>query len=110
MYFLNRETQRKSNYTGISGIAMQDLAITESMGPIVDRSQENVGAGDILVVRTRRYLLKMLRKIETGERVAKDNGADYPDIDTRMVIAPKETSYEDILTHREWKWGEAKVA
>ncbi|MGB6538598.1 MAG: hypothetical protein WBF58_21865, partial [Xanthobacteraceae bacterium] len=110
MYFLNRETQRKSNYTGISGIAMQDLAITESMGPIVDRSQENPGAGDVLVVRTRRFLLKLARKIEAGENVAKNNGDEYAGIDTRMVIAPKETSYEDVLTHREWKWGEVGAA
>ena len=105
MYFLNREMQRKSNYSGITGIAMQDLAITESMGPIVDRTQEYLGAGDVLVVRMRRFLLK-LAKNRSGERAPKHNGKEYIGIDTRMVIAPKETNYEDVLTHREWKWGE----
>ncbi len=106
MYLQSREMQRKSNYSGISGIAMQDLAITDSMGPIVDRTREHLGSGDMLVVRMRRYLLKLLRQIEAGEPATKHNGNQYGHIDARMVIAPKETSYEDVLKHREWIWGE----
>jgi phthalate 4,5-dioxygenase oxygenase subunit len=106
MFFLDRERQKHSNYSGINGIAMQDLAITESMGPIVDRSKENLGAGDALVARLRRFLIKVARQVETGETPARFNGKHFPDIDTRMVIAPKSTTYEDVLRRRDWKWGE----
>ena len=35
---------------------MQDQAITESMGPIVDRSNEHLIASDIMIVQMRRRL------------------------------------------------------
>ena len=107
MFFLDRERQKHSNFSGINGIAVQDLAITESMGPIVDRSKENLGAGDALVARLRRFLIKVARQMETGDTPVRFNGKHFSEIDTRMVIAPKSTTYEDVLKHREWKWGEA---
>jgi phthalate 4,5-dioxygenase oxygenase subunit len=106
MFFLDRKQQKHDNYSGINGIAVQDLAITDSMGPIVDRSRENLGTGDVLVARLRRFLLKLARQIEAGETPPRSNGEDFPNIDTRMVIAPKSTTYEDVLKRRDWKWGE----
>jgi phthalate 4,5-dioxygenase oxygenase subunit len=106
MYFLDRKQQKHQNYSGINGIAVQDLAITESMGPIVDRTKENLGAGDALVARLRRFLIKVARQMETGEISLPSNGKDFPDIDTRMVIAAKSTTYEDVLKRRDWTWGE----
>ena len=39
-YLIDREAQRTDeSYTGIPGIRQQDLAVTESMGPIYDRTQ-----------------------------------------------------------------------
>jgi Rieske oxygenase family protein len=57
-YFLDRDAQRNGNYTGIDGIQIQDTAITESMGPIVDRSGEHLCGSDLMISRTRRRLLK----------------------------------------------------
>jgi len=110
MFLLDRKQQKHHNYSGINGIAVQDLAITDSMGPIVDRSRENIGTGDVLVARLRRFLLKLLRQIEAGKTPVRSNGRDFPEIDTRMVIAPKSTSYEDVLKRRDWKWGEVASA
>jgi hypothetical protein len=59
-----------------------------------------------LVARLRRFLLKLLRQIEAGQAPPPFNGKDFSDIDTRMVIAAKSTTYEDVLTRRDWKWGE----
>lgn len=36
---------------------MQNQAVTESMGPIYDRSREHLGSGDSMIIRTRRRLL-----------------------------------------------------
>ncbi|WP_210253181.1 Rieske 2Fe-2S domain-containing protein [Beijerinckia sp. L45] len=58
-YYLDREMQRNgSSYTGIVGITMQDQAIQESMGAIVDRSLEHLASSDRMVMLTRRALLK----------------------------------------------------
>ena len=67
-YFLDRPAQlRGETYSGIVGIPLQDQAIMESMGPIVDRTQEHLGSSDRMVMVTRRVLLKAVRDYkETG--------------------------------------------
>jgi hypothetical protein len=57
-YQIDREAQRNDViYTGISYIHMQDQAITESMGEIVDHSFEHLAPSDQMITRTRRRLL-----------------------------------------------------
>jgi phenylpropionate dioxygenase-like ring-hydroxylating dioxygenase large terminal subunit len=69
-YGLDRETQRLHSATGIDGIGLQDAAIQESMGPIVDRSREVLGSGDAAIVAFRRRLLAMADDVEAGREVA----------------------------------------
>ena len=65
-YLLDRERQRLHSTTGIRGIGAQDAAIQESMGPVVDRSKETLGAGDAAIVAFRRRLLKLAQDFEAG--------------------------------------------
>jgi phenylpropionate dioxygenase-like ring-hydroxylating dioxygenase large terminal subunit len=53
-----RENIGSSGYTGITGIAMQDAAMTGSMGPIFDRTHEHLGTTDSMVIRVRRRLIQ----------------------------------------------------
>ena len=54
-YEIDREKQRSmASFTGIDGIHSQDQAITESMGPIYDRSHEHLATSDSMIIRTRR--------------------------------------------------------
>jgi phthalate 4,5-dioxygenase oxygenase subunit len=57
-YFLDRESQQDGNYIGIAGIQIQDKAVTESMGPVVDHDREHLCATDVMISRTRHRLLK----------------------------------------------------
>ena len=68
-YLIDREAQRNDViYTGITHIAMQDQAITESMGEIVDHSFEHLAPSDQMITRTRRRLLMAARALrEKGE-------------------------------------------
>src|SRR5579864_6854461 len=60
-YLLDREAQRSrtgfNGFTGITGVGMQDAAMTTSMGRIYDRSQEHLGTTDAMVIRVRRRLI-----------------------------------------------------
>jgi phthalate 4,5-dioxygenase oxygenase subunit len=56
-YRIDRKTQRTESFTGIAGIHTQDQAVTESMGPIYDRTQEHLGSSDAMVIRTRRRVI-----------------------------------------------------
>ena len=83
----------------------------KALGPIVDRSLEQIGSRDVLVMHLRRYLLDLVRRQMAGEALpALDGTIVFPDIDSRMIIVPADTSVDEVLAHREWTWGEAALA
>jgi hypothetical protein len=55
--------QSNSIYSGIDGIHLQDQAITESMGPVVDHTWEHLAPSDQMITRTRRRLLMAARAL-----------------------------------------------
>jgi phenylpropionate dioxygenase-like ring-hydroxylating dioxygenase large terminal subunit len=78
-YQLDRDAQeRDEEYSGISGIHLQDQAITESMGPIYDRTQEHLGSSDAMVIRVRRRLLAAARALADEGTIPP--GVDKPDV------------------------------
>jgi phthalate 4,5-dioxygenase len=79
---IDREAQRKNEgsagYTGINGIAMQDAAMTGSMGAIMDRSREHLGSTDAMVIRVRRRLIAAVQAYMRSGAVPP--GVDDPDV------------------------------
>jgi len=65
-YLIDRQLQRTYNYTGLPGARAQDQAVTESMGAVVDRSNEHLGRADAAIIMMRRMLLRMARQLEQG--------------------------------------------
>ena len=58
-YLIDRAAQKAGvTYSGVAGIAMQDASLQESMGPIVDRSRENLVSTDNGIFYTRQRLLR----------------------------------------------------
>jgi len=66
-YLLDRRVQKYETFSGIDGINVQDRAVQESMGGIVDRSKEHLGPADRAVIQARRLLLDAVRSVEKGE-------------------------------------------
>jgi phenylpropionate dioxygenase-like ring-hydroxylating dioxygenase large terminal subunit len=78
-YLLDRNAQENDEeYSGIEGVPMQDQAITESMGPIFDRTQERLGSSDAMVIRVRRRLIAVARALEKEGTVPP--GVDNPEV------------------------------
>lgn len=66
-YLIDRELQKSGiSYTGIKGIAVQDIAVQESMGPIYDRTKEHLGTSDTAIIAERRLLMNAARGLEQG--------------------------------------------
>jgi phthalate 4,5-dioxygenase oxygenase subunit len=80
-YLQDREMQKNVNFTGIEEFLNQDACATESMGPIVDRTKERLGASDSYVIQVRRFLLKAVRDVEAGKAPP---GAIYDDDNTDL--------------------------
>src|SRR5262249_11756112 len=65
-------------YTGIEGIHLQDQAITESMGGIVDHTLEHLAPSDQMITRTRRRLLVAARALR--DKGTLPPGAEEPEV------------------------------
>ena len=58
-YLMDRAAQKAGvTYSGIEGIAMQDASLQESMGPIADRTRENLSSTDNGIIMARQRLAK----------------------------------------------------
>jgi phthalate 4,5-dioxygenase len=80
-YLIDRETQRTSTFSGVNDFASQDLMVTESMGPIYDRSKEHLGTTDVGVIRMRSLLLNAAKALAEGhEPPAVAGDLDYRSI------------------------------
>jgi hypothetical protein len=66
-YLIDRRLQKTVSFTGIHGIRAQDAMVTESAGPIADRTREHLGSSDVAVVAMRRTLIENASKcVEAG--------------------------------------------
>ena len=75
-YFMDWHAHRTTMFCGIPGFGVQDQAIQESQGPIVDRSQERLGSSDTAIIQVRRRLM-------SAARALRDRGEPAPGGDPR---------------------------
>ena len=74
---IDREAQKRGDsYTGIPGIRQQDMAMTETMGPIMDRTNEHLGTTDQMIIRTRRRYIAAAKALQ--EQGVTPPGVDNP--------------------------------
>ena len=69
-YLMDRAAQKAgSTFSGVEGIAMQDASLQESMGPIVDRTKENLVSTDNGIIMARHRLLRAAKAlVDKGSR------------------------------------------
>jgi phthalate 4,5-dioxygenase len=65
-YMIDREMQKTYNFTGMPTNRVQDAAVTESMGPIYDRSKEHLGTSDGAIIYMRRLLIRTAKQLQEG--------------------------------------------
>jgi phthalate 4,5-dioxygenase oxygenase subunit len=78
MHLQDRRLMETANFSGVMGASIQDRAVQESMGSIVDRTQEHLGASDRAVVFYRKLLLRKIADMEEGKPLpGTAEGLDY---------------------------------
>ena len=79
-YLIDREAQRHGGvFSGIFGLTVQDNAIAGTMGPINDRTLENLTPSDAMIARARRKLIRL------AEAFATDKSTRLPGVDDASV-------------------------
>jgi phthalate 4,5-dioxygenase oxygenase subunit len=95
-YLLDRQVQKHETFTGIDGINLQDRAVQESMGAIVDRSREHLGPADRAIIQARRLLIDAVRSVEKGE-APRGVGPSYYTLRAAEAIVPHTTNWRTLL-------------
>jgi len=75
-YFMDWEAHRTRMFCGIPGFGVQDQAIQESQGPIVDRGQERLGSSDTAIIQVRKRLM-------SAARALRERGTSPPGLDPK---------------------------
>ncbi|MEX0923665.1 MAG: Rieske 2Fe-2S domain-containing protein [Rhodovibrionaceae bacterium] len=97
LYKQDREAMKNGDFTGIQGVPNQDMAVQESMGSIVDRTKENLGASDVAIVRFRQMMVHAARAFMSGEPAIGTAEPRLPLTEIRAFegLLPKETPWRD---------------
>jgi phthalate 4,5-dioxygenase oxygenase subunit len=93
----DREAMKARSFTGIEGVIIEDHALAEIQGPVVDRTRERLGATDAAVVALRRHLLAGARAVMSG--------ADPPGLDASIPFG--RITGADFVKHLAVPWEEA---
>jgi phthalate 4,5-dioxygenase oxygenase subunit len=98
----DRAAMAAGHFSGITrSVLHEDVAVQVSMGPIVERSLENLCSTDLAIVRMRRFLLDLLDRFEGGHPV--DGALDGYRIEGHLPLgcsAPTGTDWRTIGTGR----------
>jgi hypothetical protein len=96
-YLLDRQVQKTETFTGIDGINVQDRAIQEGMGRIVDRSKEHLGPADKPIIQARRLLLRAVQTVQDGG-TPQGIAPTYYGLRAAEGVVPRDADWRTILT------------
>ena len=70
-YQIDREVQRTATFSGVADFVSQDFMVTELMGPVYDRTQEQLGSTDKAITRMRHLLISAAKGLADGQGAAR---------------------------------------
>lgn len=95
-YLLDRAAQKAGRtFSGVEGIAMQDASLQESMGPIVDRTKENLVSTDNGIIMARHRLLKAIKALIEKDETPPGVDPAHHQVRSAAVILPPDQSFQD---------------
>ena len=98
-YLQDRAAMKAGDFTGITGIPTQDMAMWESMGPIADRSEDHLGASDVAIIQFRRQMAAAAKAVAEGKpAIGVAGGARHADLASFEGIISKGTDWRTFTT------------
>lgn len=95
-YLIDRAAQQRGDtYSGVAGIAMQDASLQESMGPIVDRTRENLVSTDNGIIMARHRLLRAARALAEKGVLPPGREAEHQRVRSAAVILPPDQPFKE---------------
>jgi hypothetical protein len=93
-YLLDYQAQKTKLFSGIPPVKLQDVAMTEGMGAVLDRSGEHLGTTDAAVIHLRLALISAVKALRDHRTVPPtvDNPELYM-VRSATAIFPKSASW-----------------
>jgi phthalate 4,5-dioxygenase oxygenase subunit len=94
-YLMDRAAQEAGYYySGVKGLAIQDASVQESMGPIADRSKENLVSTDNAIIMARLRLRKAAQAVQEG-RQAPGLQPEAQSVRSASFVLPEDGAFKD---------------
>ena len=96
-YLQDRQAMKLGDFSGISGVPNQDIAMWETMGPIADRTLETLGASDLAIVEFRRLMVEQATRMAGDPAIGSGLGipvANPSDLRAFEGMLPKGTDWK----------------
>jgi phenylpropionate dioxygenase-like ring-hydroxylating dioxygenase large terminal subunit len=95
-YLIDRAGQKAGRtYSGIEGIGMQDASLQESMGPIVDRTRENLVSTDNGIIMARHRLMRAVKALMDKGTVPPGVAGDHQKVRSAAIVLPRDQAFKD---------------
>lgn len=92
----DRAAMKEGHWSGFpKNFPFEDFIVQASMGCRFDRSQEQLGSADVVIVKARELLLNAARKYDREKSVAWTNGFEYHSIRAKVVTYGEGTTWRD---------------
>jgi phthalate 4,5-dioxygenase oxygenase subunit len=93
-YLIDRAAQKAGvTYSGVEGIGMQDASLQESMGPIVDRTKENLTTTDNGIIMARLKLIRAARALTEKGILPPGRDPEMQQIRSAAVVLEAEKNF-----------------
>jgi phenylpropionate dioxygenase-like ring-hydroxylating dioxygenase large terminal subunit len=95
-YLMDRASQRAgTTYSGVEGIAMQDASLQESMGPIQDRTKENLVGTDNGIIMMRSRIMKSARALAENGTLPPGRDPESQKVRSVAILLKRETPFSE---------------
>ena len=95
-YLMDREAQRAGRtFSGIEGIWMQDASLQESMGPVVDRTKENLVSTDNGIIMARHRLLRAVKALVDTDTPPPGVDVAHQKVRSAAIVLPPDVPFKE---------------
>ncbi len=95
-YLIDRAAQKAgTTFSGVAGFAIQDASLQESMGPICDRTKENLVSTDNGIIMARHRLLRAAKALVEKEITPPGVDPAHHRVRSASIVLPPEQAFKD---------------
>jgi hypothetical protein len=95
-YLMNREAQKAGRtFSGVEGIGMQDASLQESMGPICDRTKENLVGTDNGVIMARHRLMRAAKALAEKGTIPPGVNPEHHKVRQAALLLKRDINFKD---------------